>query len=135
MVDRSVLAKKSASLLDHVRYLRAIDGLTVEVLRRDRRLRNDVLMELTQAIQDVTDLAGHACADEGLGAPASAAEAFELLAEAGRIDRDLAGRLQRAAGMRNLVVHEYTHIDPEHVVRAVEEGLDDLLAFVAALAG
>lgn len=57
----------------------------------------------------------------------------ELLAEAGVIDTELAERLARAAGFRDLVVHAYGRLDLLRVHVIARNGPDDLRAFLAAL--
>ena len=93
-----------------------------------------VILHLWQAVQIVIDLATATCLHMKLGAPATYAEAFRRLAEAGHLDRDLAGRLERAAGFRNVVAHAYEALDMARVHRAAKEGPADLRAFVAVLA-
>lgn len=65
--------------------------------------------------------------------PDSARAAFEALASSGVISVELAVRLGRAAGMRNLLVHDYTRIDRSLLAAVVQHDLEDLRAFGAAL--
>lgn len=92
-----------------------------------------VILHLWQAVQVTIDLAVSACLRWDLGAPASYADAFRRLAGAGVIDVELAGRLGRAAGFRNVVAHAYDDLDMSRVFRAAQEGPRDIEAFLAAL--
>ena len=92
-----------------------------------------VVLHLWQATQVVIDLALAACVRQALGTPSDYADAFRRLESAGLIDPDLAGRLVRAAGFRNVVAHAYQHLDMVRVYRAAKEGPRDLLAFLARL--
>ena len=56
-----------------------------------------------------------------------------MLADAQVIPRELAERLARAAGFRNLVVHAYGPLDPQRVHAVAAAGPTDLRAFLAAL--
>ncbi len=47
----------------------------------------------------------------GLGAPASSREAIDVLVAAAIIDADLAVRLKRMVGFRNVAVHRYADLD------------------------
>lgn len=132
MVDADVLRSKTERVLHHCERLARRRDLGADELAADEDLRNAVLMDLQQAIQACIDLAAHACADDALGAPATAAEAFALLARHGRVDETLARRLTGAAGLRNLIVHQYADIELERVLRIVREDLDDLRRFVVA---
>lgn len=92
-----------------------------------------VILQLWQATQLVIDLATAACLEWDLGAPSSYADAFRRLADAGILERPLAERLVRAAGVRNVVAHAYDTLDMARVFRAAQEGPADLRALLAAL--
>lgn len=47
--------------------------------------------------------------------------------------RTRARRLTGAAGLRNLIVHEYADLEVDRVVQVIENDLDDLRRFVASL--
>lgn len=64
----------------------------------------------------------------------TASYAFRRLAENGRLDWELAERLVRAAGFRNVVAHAYEQLDMARVYSAARHGPADLRAFLAALA-
>lgn len=56
----------------------------------------------------------------------SARAAFLRLAEHQLITSELATRLGLAAGLRNILVHEYAEVDLALLVEAVRDGLSDL---------
>lgn len=133
MVDREILEQRSAHVLHHLARLRARAGVEAAVLRSDEDLWNAVLMDLQQAIQGCIDLATHACVDDALGSPTSASEAFTLLGRAGRLPDPLVTKLVGAAGLRNLIVHQYAVIDADIVVAIIRSELGDLEAFLRAM--
>ena len=92
-----------------------------------------VILHLSQATQVVIDLATSACLHFKLGAPLSYADAFRRLSDASLLDADLASRLGRAAGFRNVVAPAYDQLDMVRVHRAAREGPADLRAFLATL--
>lgn len=92
-----------------------------------------VVLHLWQAVQVVIDMAISACVRRGLGSPPTYGDAFRRLGEHGLIDEELAARLARAAGFRNLVVHAYADLDLERLHRMATTGPGDLRAFLAAL--
>jgi len=85
------------------------------------------------AVQVVIDLAVSSCVRLGLGSPPTYADAFRLLADADDIPSDLAGRLVRAAGFRNLLVHAYGPLDLRRVHAIASDGPADLRTFLVAL--
>jgi uncharacterized protein YutE (UPF0331/DUF86 family) len=93
------------------------------------RVRLATQHALQLAIQCCIDIAGHLAAEEGGSAPQGYAGYFEALCDHG-LDRELAGRLRNAVGLRNVLVHDYLDID-ENVVWGALGHLDDLRDFAA----
>ena len=92
-----------------------------------------VVLRLWQAIQLAIDAALHECARRRLETPPTYGAAFRALGAAGVIDGDLAERLVRAVGFRNVIAHAYEGLDLDTVWRAGREGPADLRAFMRAL--
>ena len=61
-------------------------------------------------------------------------EAFRVLADRGVLDAELAGRLRSAAGLRNLIAHQYGVLDHERIFELASKRLIDLDAFCEELA-
>ncbi len=66
--------------------------------------------------------------------PQSYGEVFVVLAERGVLNRELADRLWAAAGLRNLIAHQYGVVDADRIFAIASDGLDDLLHFCQQLA-
>ena len=132
-LDRDVLAEKAQAVARHL--ARVSERLPADAggLRPATDASDAVILHLWQATQIVIDLAVAACLHLKLGAPAGYAEAFRRLHDAGVVDRELADRLARAAGIRNVIAHAYETLDMARVFRAAHDGPADLLAFLAAL--
>lgn len=113
--------------------VRELRGVRTERIAHDVRERRFLEHTLQIAIQAALDVASHIVSDERLGEPTTNRELFELLAAAGWIDESLRDTLRRMVGLRNVLVHGYTKVDPLLFERAVTHHLDDLLAYVAAV--
>jgi len=127
MVDPDVVTAKIAvvdrclSRIEDVRGERGAQLLPVDV--------DDITaLNLQRAVQAGIDLANHVVAAEGYGVPDSTASTFALLAEHGVIDRELADRLRRMVGFRNIAIHDYKTIDSAIVESIVRHHLGDLRA-------
>ena len=68
-----------------------------------------------------------------MGTPATYAESFQRLAEAGVLQKDLADRLVLAVGFRNAIADNYEGLDMSRVYEAATKGPADLRAFLATL--
>jgi uncharacterized protein YutE (UPF0331/DUF86 family) len=102
-----------------------------------RRLTVDPVLEaaierwVQIAVEACIDIAYHVVAERGWTPPDAARGAFTTLAAHGMISAELAERLGRAAGLRNILVHEYVRVDIALLIAAVHSGLPDLRAFAA----
>ena len=132
-LDREVLAERVLAVERHLARVKERLPADIDAFRPATDASDAVILHLWQATQIAIDLAVSACIHLKLGAPASYADAFRRLAANGRLDEDLAARLARAAGFRNVVAHAYERLDMARVHRAAREGPADLLRFLASL--
>lgn len=134
MVDADVLSRRLLALSEALRQLTSrAPAITADTLAEDATLQAAVERWLQIAIEACIDSAYHVIADRGLVPPDSARQAFESLASESIVGRDLATRLGRAAGLRNILVHDYTRVDRALLASIVHNDLDDLRAFGAAV--
>lgn len=134
MVDVAVLARKVAAIRDAVGRIREVLPETPAAFLADRTAREVVTFNLFLALQETISLAGHWLADEGVAVPDTYGDVFSALAERGIIDAAIGDRLRAAAGLRNLVAHQYGVLDFTRVHAVARHELDDLLTFCEQLA-
>ena len=132
-LDRSVLAERAMAVERHLHRVRDRLPEAPADLRPTSDASDTVSLHLWQATQIVIDIAMAACLTLRLGTPASYADAFRLLQKADVIPTELADRLVRAAGFRNVVVHAYEALDMARVHEAARTGPADLRAFLARM--
>jgi uncharacterized protein YutE (UPF0331/DUF86 family) len=132
-MDTEILAEKAAMMERHLRRVQQRLPEQAADLQPMSDASDAVILHLWQAVQLVLDLALSTCVRLGLGSPGNYGEAFRKLADAGHIQADLALRLIRAAGFRNVVAHAYGQIDMSIVHRAAREGPQDLRSFFTAM--
>ncbi len=133
MVDRDLLLRKLANLDQYLTQMTEYRDITIEKYSQDWKTQRIVERTLQIAIEVCLDVATHLIADRGLRVPATYAEAFEVLGDAGLLEPDLKDLMIRMSRFRNLIVHEYTRLDPAIVVRILHAHLDDLSRFKAAV--
>ena len=68
-----------------------------------------------------------------LGVPQESRDAFTLLQTADILPADLASRMQRMVGFRNIAVHEYTRMNLEVVQAIITKQLDDFRAYSSTI--
>ena len=131
MVDRDLVLRRLADLDLYLAQISEYRGIGVQEYRADWKIQRIVERTLQMAIEVCVDIANHVIADRGLRVPATYAEAFDVLAEAGLLPVKEREAMVRMVGFRNVVVHEYARIDAQIVVRILREHLDDLSRFSA----
>lgn len=85
------------------------------------------------AVEIVMNLAEHIVAGLNLGKPEFARELFPLLVKEGIIDEELSEKLQKAVGLRNILVHMYREVDLGILADSATVGLNDLRVFAKAV--
>ena len=131
MTDPDLIKKKLAQIETNLRELRTLASL--DALESDLREQRFIEHTLQLAIQAALDVASHIVSDERLGEPRTNRELFDLLAQAGWLEDELAETLRRMAGFRNILVHGYDTVNLKIVRDIVEHRLVDLERFVAAV--
>jgi uncharacterized protein YutE (UPF0331/DUF86 family) len=131
MTDPELVAGRLAFVETCVGQLRSLarPQQIADDLREERFVEHTLLL----AIQAALDVGSHVVSDDRLGEPETNRDVFRLLGRAGVLPAELAGRLERMAGFRNVLVHMYQRVDLGIVRDVVENRLDDLLDFVAAI--
>ncbi|MGH7266240.1 MAG: type VII toxin-antitoxin system HepT family RNase toxin [Candidatus Rokuibacteriota bacterium] len=135
MVDRDLVLRKLADLDLYLSQVSEYRGITLEDYRGDWKVQRIVERTLQVAIEVCVDIANHVIADRGLRVPATYADAFDVIGEAGLLPGVERDAMVRMVGFRNVIVHEYARVDAEIVVRILREHLGDLAGFAARARG
>lgn len=134
MVNRNLVAAKLAELADRITRVRAKCPATPDELRADRDALDLVSFNLMLAVQTCADVASHLIADEGWASASNLASGFNRMRDEGVISPGTAASLCRAVGLRNVVAHGYSGVNPAMVHAAAMRGLADLEAFAREVA-
>jgi uncharacterized protein YutE (UPF0331/DUF86 family) len=88
----------------------------------------------TRAVQMCVDIGTHIVVGSEFPPPATMGKTFDILCDAGIITADLADRLKKAVGFRNLMVHNYESINWAIVFAIATAHLQDFEEFAKAVA-
>lgn len=132
-MNRDLVAAKLAELSARVARVRQTCPATAAALASDPDALDLVSFNLMLAVQICADIASHLIADEGWPVAKSLADGFNRLAERGVITPAIAESLCKAVGLRNVVAHGYSGVNPEMVHVAANDGIADLDAFARAV--
>jgi uncharacterized protein YutE (UPF0331/DUF86 family) len=133
-MDRVVLEQKLESLRHCIARVQSKRPVTLDALVADVDTQDVIVLNLSRAVQLCVDIAMHHLASTDSPVPQTMGQAFELLAQQKVIDADLALRMRKAVGFRNLAVHSYDSIEWAVVYAIANEHLDDFKAFAKSFA-
>ena len=132
MVDEGRVTRLLARIHEDLLVLTE-DAAHPEVVAADRLRLDAVKYRFVTAIEGCTRVAHHLAASEGWTAPDSDAAALRCLGEQGVLSASTAEAVARAAGCRNVLVHQYAEVDDSAVIENLGR-VDDLRAFVREVA-
>lgn len=133
-MDRAVIEQKLESLRRCVQRIEEKRPADVGELLKDADRQDIIALNLTRAVQLCVDIGAHILADLETKPPNTMGETFDKLAEAAVISMQVAQRLRKAVGFRNIAIHNYEAVDWRIVHSICHTRLDDFKAFARAVA-
>lgn len=87
-------------------------------------------LNIQRAVELCVDIASSVLAELDAPSPASMAESFILLRDAGVLSAATAERMRKAVGLRNFLMHEYANLDWSVIQAVCEQHLGEFRDFV-----
>lgn len=103
--------------------------VSLEQILGDEDIQAIIDRRMQLAIENCIDITTHLIAGLDLPRQERSADAFMILGDKGIISKELAKKMAKTAGFRNILVHEYIRIDYELAYSDLEEKLQDLKNF------
>ena len=128
-MDEMVILVKIESLERCVARIREKTPADAANLAADLDRQDIIILNLERAVQLCVDIAAHVLAEMNTRPPQTMSESFIRLSDSGVISREIAERLQKSVGFRNIAVLEYQIIDWDVVFAIVTMHLDDFRRF------
>lgn len=132
-VDKAYLKTKLAQLEVYITEVRELRSEPKTAFAKTSRLEAAAERRLEKAIQCAIDIASYIVSRNALGNPTQYRDLFLFLGRADILPPLLVERLEKMAGFRNILIHEYEEIEEDRVYQAVHEDIDDLVAFAKAV--
>lgn len=104
-----------------------------ENFANDFMRQDSSLMNIQRACEQAIDLANHVVKLRKLGVPNEARDSFEFLSRDKIIEPELAEKMAKMIGFRNIVIHEYQKLNIDIVIVVIEKNLDDVLKFAEVI--
>ena len=133
-MDRDLIAQKLESLRRCVERVRQRSPATAAALATDPDAQDILTLNITRAVHLCVDIGAHLIAAQNKPAPDTMGQTFDTLADMGVISADLAIRMKKSVGFRNIAVHNYEAIDWAITHAVATHHIDDFAAFATAVA-
>ena len=133
-MDREVVEQKLESLRRCLRRIETKCPTDAATLVADIDLQDIVSLNLSRAVQISVDIGAHLIAGMEVPPPDTMGQTFDILAQEGLLNNELASRLKKAVGFRNITVHNYESINWNIVHSIVKYHLADFSEFAKVVA-
>jgi len=130
MVDREVVLKRLDELENKLSYLQGVKKFSKEEFSNNQDIYFRYERALHLAIEAVIDLGNHLIADQNLRTPETNRDIFKVLYENKVISRSLFSKLEKMAGFRNILVHDYLTLDRELEYDIIQNNIDDMRKYM-----
>ena len=124
MADNVILNKVAAIERCLKRINEEYDGRSSH-LREDQTKQDSIILNLERAAEASIDIAMRLVRKFKLGLPQESREAFTKLQEAKLLPTELATRLEKMVGFRNIAIHNYQSLNLDVVETILKKHLDD----------
>lgn len=128
-MDKIIINKKLDSLYRCIKRIEEKCPADTSELKQNIDLQDVIVLNLSRAVQLCVDIAAHSLTNSSQPVPNTMSETFQRLAEQHLIGTDLADRLKKSVGFRNLAVHNYHDLNWDIVFAVAAKHLGDFREF------
>ncbi len=128
-IDKKVIGEKLISLNRCLERIKLHTPTSVETLQNDFDAQDIISLNIQRAVQISVDIAAHILAEQLHEQTPTMAETFLALSRHGLLDSQLASRLAKAVGFRNIAVHEYDTLDMNILYSIITKEIDCFYEF------
>ena len=129
-MNSEVIHRKKELLVKYLGDLKKYENCTFDEFMKDH-YTIERLIELLVAVS--SDIIFHLLSKNGEDMPTTYRTAFLRAGEVSLIDKNLAESLAQAAGMRNILIHDYGEIDYKIVYQSIKEAIRDYSLFLLGI--
>ena len=133
-MDREIVEQKLESLRRCLRRIETKCPKAAAKLVSDIDLQDIITLNLSRAVQISVDIGAHLIAGMEVPPPGTMGQTFDLLAQEGVLNNELASSLKKVVGFRNIAVHNYESINWNIVHSIVKHHLADFSEYAKVVA-
>jgi len=129
-MDKLLVNAKIDSVIRCIQRVEDKTADNFETFEADIDAQDIVVLNLSRAVQLCVDIAMHMISSSKLPVPQTMAASFEKLCAINVISEDLANKMIKSVGFRNVAIHSYDDIDLAIVYSIAHDHLQDFKKFV-----
>ena len=133
-MDKQIVDQKLESLRRCIERIQEKKPVTAKELATDFDKQDIVSLNLSRAVQLTVDIGLHIISGLSSPVPDTMGQTFDVLADKHVISNDLAVKLKKSVGFRNIAVHNYDSINWDIVHSIVDFHLKDFPEYAKAIA-
>jgi len=133
MTNLTVVENKISAVKKYLKILEEYKKYSVKELETDINIKGAVERYLYLAVQATIDLADAYIAYKKFRKPSTLSESFHILNEEKIISDNLADKMVKMTGLRNIIVHDYEKINYEIIVDVLQNRLKDIEKFLKSV--
>lgn len=134
MDSKKRIIQRLEKLRELVKILSSLKGISGNELKTniEKQLKAERCLQL--AIEICIDISEMIITQRRLQTPQSATEAIQILGKEDILDEDFATQFSQAAGLRNILIHDYLEIDYDRIADKINNHLGDFETFAREIA-
>ncbi len=133
-LNKDEINQKLAQLEEYLKQIRQLQDKPKSEFSESSLIEAAAERQVYKACQQVIDIAQSLNAELGFGPPRFYRDLFTKLGAKKIISPALQKKLEKMAGLRNKLAHEYAKVDPEEIYQVVTQNYRDLIEFSRAVA-
>ena len=132
MPDKEILVEKITQIQRCLNRIKDVTEFKPEALD-EYDIQDIFVLNLQRAIQSAIDIAVHISSTEGWGIANKIRGNFLILSEKKVISKDLADKMIKMVGFRNIAIHDYSNLDVNILKAILQTSLKDVEDFYSRI--
>lgn len=122
MINKAMVKKRIERVEDDLLHLKDFVGFSFDDVAKNYNTHKTVERIIEIIVNHAIDINQHIIVEQGKGSlPFDFKESFLLLEDLGVYPREFAEKISESAGLRNILVHEYTKLDEKKFYRSIKD--------------